>query len=130
MKVNHHNIFDVPEHEEVDGEDVITKVYQEEETNVLSPFHPTEEAHEPSSLARREIHPITLPDQLMVELNLSGKDINRSNNIEEADEDVDFYNDGHIFVNREDDFIVSNEESDDSDNESDDLSYDDNDVDS
>ncbi|PON35319.1 hypothetical protein TorRG33x02_351530 [Trema orientale] len=129
MRVNHHNIFDVPEHEEVD-DDVINKVHQEEETNVLPTFHPTEEAPKPSSFVRREIHPITLLDQLVVELNLSREDINRSNNSEEADEDVDFYDDGHISINEEDDFIVANEESNDSDNESDDLNYDNDDVDS
>ncbi|PON43024.1 hypothetical protein PanWU01x14_276800 [Parasponia andersonii] len=63
----------------------------------------------------------------MVELNLNREDINRSNNIKEAIKDVDFYDDGHIFVNKEDDFIVSDEESDDSDNEFDDLNYDDDD---
>ncbi|PON83765.1 hypothetical protein TorRG33x02_204320, partial [Trema orientale] len=85
-------------------------------------------APEPSLLVRRDIHPRILLDQLVVKLNLSREDISRLNNVEQADDDISFYDDGHIFVNEEDDFILSYEESNDSDNEFDDLDYDDDDV--
>ncbi|PON77433.1 hypothetical protein PanWU01x14_025940, partial [Parasponia andersonii] len=105
--------LNVLERKDVDDKDIINEVYQEEKANVLPLFHRTEKIVEQSYLVRRDAHPITLSDQLVVELNISQEDLNRFNNVEEED----FHDDGQPLVNEDDEFILSEGESNDSDDD-------------
>ncbi|KAL5569407.1 hypothetical protein UlMin_025982 [Ulmus minor] len=118
QKVNHRNIYDIPEHKD-DDEELNGEVFQEEESSELPPLQPIEDIIESSLLVRRDVQPIILPDDFVVDLRPNSEDF--INDQGEGEEDGDF-DDGLLFADNElmcED--LSEEESNDEDTNDDDA---------
>ena len=122
QKVNHRNIYDILEHKD-DDEDLNDEVFQEEESSELPPFQPTEDVIEMSLLVRRDVQPIILPDDFVVDLRPNSEVF--INNRGEDEEDGEF-DDGLLFG--DDELMCEYLSDEDSDHE--DINDDDDDDDS
>ncbi|KAM6589519.1 hypothetical protein CsatA_012124 [Cannabis sativa] len=103
QKINHRNIFDVPEHtndstdnEFVSDPEIVNHgIFQEEESSELPTFEPIEKVIETSSLVRRDVPPTTLSNELIAELHID------NGHIDNREEDGDFDDNGRMFINDE-----------------------------
>lgn len=94
QKVNHRNVYDIPEHDEdqVSSSDV----FQEGESNELPPFQPTEELPDSSIIIRNDVEPETLPYEEVQKIR------NSYAHVGDLDDVNDEYDDsGRIFINDE-----------------------------
>ncbi|KAL5568137.1 hypothetical protein UlMin_024712 [Ulmus minor] len=122
QKVNHRNIYDILEHKD-DDEDLNDEVFQEEESSELPTFQPTEDVIETSLLVRRDVQPIILHDDFVVDLRPNSEVF--INNRGEDEEDGEF-DDGLLFG--DDELMCEYLSDEDSDHE--DINDDDDDDDS
>ena len=122
QKVNHRNIYDILEYKD-DDEDLNDEVFQEEESSELPTFQPTEDVIETFLLVRRDVQPIILPDDFVVDLRPNSEVF--INNRGEDEEDGEF-DDGLLFG--DDELMCKYLSDEDSDHE--DINDDDDDDDS
>nr|KAJ0195833.1 hypothetical protein LSAT_V11C700377160 [Lactuca sativa] len=103
QRVNHRNIYDILEH--IEDEVLINDIFQEEESNELPPFQPSEELPNTSLIVRNDVEPETLPLEAVLA-------VRNRNVVADNLDDVD--DDGRIFLNNE--AILDSETDNDSDN--------------
>ncbi|KAK1360625.1 hypothetical protein POM88_045099 [Heracleum sosnowskyi] len=100
QKVNHRNVYDIPELSEVSNDQPNNDVFQEEESFQLPPFKSIEDLIESSSLVRRDVASVSVSSELVVDLFSNNK---KQPTCEEADREEtelsDGYDDGDIFFN-------------------------------
>ncbi|KAH6771782.1 hypothetical protein C2S51_010186 [Perilla frutescens var. frutescens] len=116
QKVNHRNIFDIVERD--DEETMTNDVFQEDDSNELPPFNPTEDVVETSLLVREDIDPVTVPHEVVIKLRTEESNLNDP----EMEDIEDYDDDGRHFVN--DESILESETDDDSSEDHDDDDFD------
>lgn len=102
QKVNHRNLYDIPEKSEVVNDSPNIDVFQEDESYQLPPFQPVEDLIDSSSLVRRDVASLIISDQLVVDL-LSKNEkqpTGEENDLDEAEEN-EIDDDGNVFFDNE-----------------------------
>ncbi|PON64026.1 hypothetical protein PanWU01x14_127930 [Parasponia andersonii] len=120
QKVNHRGIYDILETTEKADESLNNEVFQEESTE-LPPFQLIEEVIESSSLIRRDVEPLTIPGELVMELNINNHDLLINDNDDDDDVEIDyeedgFYDNGNLFFNNEEVYYDDEDDLDSDDN--------------
>ncbi|KAH6797536.1 hypothetical protein C2S52_022090 [Perilla frutescens var. hirtella] len=104
---------------ERDDEETMTNdVFQEDDSNELPPFNPTEDVMETSLLVRKDIDPVTVPHEVVIKLRTEESNLNDP----EMEDIEDYDDDGRHFVN--DESILESETDDDSSEDHDDDDFD------
>ncbi|KAK1364079.1 hypothetical protein POM88_039640 [Heracleum sosnowskyi] len=100
QKVNHRNVYDIPELSALSNDQPNNDVFQEEESFQLPPFKPIEDLIESSLLVRRDVASVSVSSELVVDLFSNNE---KQPTCEEADREEtklsDGYDDGDIFFN-------------------------------
>ncbi|KAL8156481.1 hypothetical protein AgCh_001541 [Apium graveolens] len=113
QKVNHRNVYDIPELCEVSNYQPNNDVFQEEESIQLPPSKPIEDLIESSSLVRKDVASLSVSGELVDKLFVNNE---KQPTCEEDDSEEtelsEGYDDGDIFLNDNEILCSSDDDSD------------------
>ncbi|XP_074325778.1 uncharacterized protein LOC141663841 isoform X2 [Apium graveolens] len=113
QKVNHRNLYDIPELCEVSNYQPSNDVFQEEESIQLPPFKPIEDLIESSSLVRKDVASLSVSGELVDKLIVNNeKQPSYEEDDSEETELSEGYDDGDIFLNDSEILCSSDDDSD------------------